>query len=111
MPFTLTPEESSNIKGIVRAVMSQSELNSQLEDIHLYPDHNLDDENVLRIVITVNGDGEENDQEAEDVSIDILTALSPYLLHSPCKAFPVPYLSPYEDSREFISGLLNAASA
>lgn len=111
MAFTLTKDQSDDIKEIVRSVLRQHSLDDACEDIYLFPDENYDGDNVLRIVITISEQDASRNGYRSDAIMDLLGVLSPYLLHSPNNAFPVPYMVSPADSPNFISEMVDAAAA
>lgn len=111
MAFTLTKDQSNDIKEVVLSVLRQHSLADACEDIYLFPDENYDGDNVLRIVITITEQDASRNGHRSDAIMDLLGVLSPYLLHSPNNAFPVPYMVSPADSPNFISEMIDAAAA
>lgn len=106
MPFTLTPDQSEKIKDAVQAIIEKRAISESCGDIRLFPDTDIEGDDILHIVIVLNGDSPRTDYERADATIDILN--SPTIRQADIAAFPVPHFVRDAEYPTFMASLVSA---
>ena len=106
MPFTLAPAQSEQIKAAVRGVMADHAISDHCGEIGLFPDTDIEGDDILHIVIVLNGEHRRGAYERADATVAMLN--HPAIREAKASVFPVPHFVNHADYPKFKASLVNA---